>query len=520
MHIEHHADRSKKPRQYVLDTNVLISDPSSILNFEEHDVVIPFIVLEELDRIKDNPRKIEVQFEARSAIHLINSIVNGHSQDKIQTGMPIAFDDSGTVAADGKLRIINSVRNIEQTSKEFEDARKALHIDMSSPDNQILLLVAQLSESENGEKETILVTKDLNMRLKAKCLGLQVEDYKNEQEIQDVKLLDRGFIQIDEDISLMDIIHNINYQTESTSASTSIKVSASDFQNALSEAIKNPHLELHSNQYLHDTRSDSVWQIKSVAPGPLSGNIILRSRNMSKLMSHNVMGVQPKNTAQALAIDALLDDSIDLVVISGPAGSGKTLIALAAGLHLTMEESRFEKIIVTRNTVDMGEPIGFLPGTEEEKMAPWLAAYSDTLDSINAPDEKRISETGYERSGHQGKMNNKDAKQVSHDIYMKYIQFRSMTFMRGRSFREAFIILDESQNLTRAQIKSMITRVGPGSKVVILGNVGQIDARWNSPTSNGLVSAAKTYKNFHRSTHIILDGGQRSAVASYAEEHL
>lgn len=520
MPIDLHATQTAKPRQYVLDTNVLISDPSSILNFEEHDVVIPFIVLEELDRIKDNPRKTEVQFEARSAIHLINSIVNGHSQDKIQTGMPIAFDDSGTVAADGKLRIINSVRELKQTSSDFEEARKALHIDMSSPDNQILLLVAQLSESEKEKRETILVTKDLNMRLKAKCLGLQVEDYRNEQEIQDVKLLDRGFIKTSEDVSVSDIIHDINHQTESNQMSTNIKISASAFQSAFSQAVDDLNIELHANQYIHETKSESIWQIKAQEPGPLQGEIVLRSRNVEALMSRNIMGIQPKNTVQALAIDALLDDSIDLVVISGPAGSGKTLIALAAGLQLTMEDRRFEKIIVTRNTVDMGEPIGFLPGTEEEKMAPWLAAYSDTLDSINAQDEKDLPNTGHERSGHQGKVNNKDAKQVSHELYMRHIQFRSMTFMRGRSFRDAFIILDESQNLTRAQIKSLITRVGPGSKVVILGNVGQIDARWNSPTSNGLVSVAKTYKNFHRSTHIILEGGQRSAVASYAEENL
>lgn len=503
----HHKSTTGRRRQYVLDTNVLISDPLAISRFEEHNVVIPFLVIEELDRIKDSPRKVDVQHDARSAIQCINAVVNGHDKTSIRNGMALSIDDGKTKLADGQLRIIN---HLEFTATSGLPAGVSdLGISMETPDNQILMLVHQLSCQE-ADVDTILVTKDLNMRLKAKYLGLLVEDYKNEQEVQDVTLMSKGYVHITGSL--------VSFLSEYTSTASRLIVDADVLLKALREHLGEDRFELHANQAIVENGgTGAVWFVRADKDGPLSGNITLQCKSEEQLMATSASGIRPKDMAQALALDALLDDNIDLVTISGPAGSGKTLIAIAAALEQVIEHNRFDKIIMTRNIVDIGEPIGFLPGTEEEKMAPWMAALFDTLEALTNMDDSRGE---HSISGHPGKLSNSNAKAVTYEQFMRHIQLRSMSLMRGRSFQRKFLVFDESQNLTRSQLKSMVTRAGEGSKVVIMGNIGQIDARWNGPTSNGLVSAVNTFKDFRKGAHIILTSGQRSDVATYAEQSL
>lgn len=501
------------PRQYVLDTNVLISDPFAIFRFEEHHVVIPLLVIEELDHIKDSPRKVDIQHEARCAIQFINAVVNGHPKNEIREGMPLVIDPAQPVLADGHLKIVNHLEMLQHP--EFKSKSDELGISMDSPDNQILMVVHQLSKQ--SDMETVLVTKDLNMRLKAKYLGLLVEDYKNEQDIKDVSLMSKGFIYLD--APLTSCIEHAENHCENRNQ---FNLDAEELKRAVARALDAPEQQdLHVNQMLVDPDDmDSVWRVQSEQNGPLRGQVSLSHHSVSQLMSKQAFGIKPKDLQQAFAIQALLDPDIDLVVISGAAGTGKTLMALAAALEQTVESKRYNKIIVTRNTLDMGEPIGFLPGSEEEKMAPWLGAFTDAIETLSAQSSGSDKTGDHHISGHKGKMPDADAKSQINEMLQSKIQFRSMTFMRGRSVQNAFLILDESQNLTRSQIKSMVTRVGAGSKIVILGNIAQIDARYNTPTSNGLISAVQTFKHFRKGAHVILERGQRSDVASFAEEHL
>ncbi|WP_456296641.1 PhoH family protein [Vibrio sp. AK197] len=450
---------------FVLDTNILLHEPLAIYSFQEHDVVIPMTVLEELDRIKDSKR--DVARDARVAIRALEDLFREATPDQISEGIPFSKDGMAT----GHISILADFE-LQETVKAFAD---------KAGDNRILNAVLYL-QNKRAPREVVLITKDINMRLRAKGAGVRfVEDYRTDQLIDDVQYLTKGFQQIEGDFwSNISEVHTQNYagKTYHTLA-------------------REPFEPTYINQYVIDEESDFAGRVEDITPE----EITIRDLSREHMMHRHAWDISPKNVYQAMALDALLDPDIDLVILTGAAGSGKTLLAMAAALEQTIEKNQFDKIIVTRNTPDIGESIGFLPGSEEEKMMPWLAAVTDTLEALHKNDHCTEGS-------------------------MKYIcdkaniQFKSINFMRGRSIQNAFVLLDECQNLTASQIKTIITRCGEGTKIVCSGNLAQIDSHYLTPVTSGLTYMVERFKNFEGSANIHLNGVVRSRLAEFAEENL
>ncbi|MGH1439606.1 MAG: PhoH family protein [Cellvibrionaceae bacterium] len=463
---------------YVLDTNVLLHDPMAIHSFAEHRVVIPMTVLEELDIIKDRRDK-DVSREARIAINNVEKIMGSATPKEIQRGVkirhPSANEDSelnkmiGTISVFPDQRIQND-DNIPYLNSSHQHAN----------DNRIINVALNL-QNTNPDAFVCLVTKDINMRLKAKGSGLeQVEDYRNDKVLDDVDLLAKGYEFFEN--GFWEQIKRVS--TEHEGSETVHLIDGKDLQHAYPKMF-----------ILDDT--EFVGMVLSID----SEHIRILDLSRHRLMGQNFWGIKPRNMEQAMSLFLLHYDDIDMSVLTGPAGSGKTLLALAYGLHAIIEEKRFNKLIVARNTPPIAEDIGFLPGTEEEKMAPWLAAFDDNLEVLHGSDEHSISSIEYVKE----KAN---------------IQFKSLNFMRGRSFNNAYIIIDESQGLTQFQLKSIITRVGSNSKIVVLGNLAQIDNKYITPLTSGLTYLVEKTKLYNHAGIMHINGIERSRLAEFAEENL
>ncbi|MPW31960.1 AAA family ATPase [Agarivorans sp. B2Z047] len=454
---------------YVLDTNVLLHDPLAVYAFEEHRIVVPMTVLEELDNIKD--RKKDVSRDARLAIHALEKLINGASPELVQEGVEIEHEGSGTI---GTLSIFADYQLLKDTSgSEW--------MPMDGPDN-VIINSALFLQRQYTPHEVVLVTKDINMRLKAKGAGLNhVEDYRRDKVVEDIALLAKGFIELEG--SFWGRVQDCKSTTEGRDTIHTIDASI----------LRQSYV----NQYVIDDTESFAGRV--IATHEESTDLL--DIGFERLMAKHAWGVHPKNIYQGMALDSLLDPDIDLVVLSGPAGSGKTFLALAAALEMTIEKGLFGKIIVTRSTPEIAESIGFLPGTEEEKMLPWLGAVTDTLEVLHKND-------------------------VSPQNSMQYIvdkanlQFKSLNFMRGRSITGAFVLVDEAQNLTASQLKTLITRCGEGTKLVISGNLAQIDSNYLSPVTSGLAYIIERFKEFDGSANVYLDGVVRSRLASFAENNL
>ena len=456
---------------YVLDTNVLLHDPMAVNSFAEHLVVIPMTVLEELDTIKDRRDK-DVSREARIAINVIDKILENASPKAIQEGVEIPRAEG--MGPPGTLAIF--------PDQIISHDTKAVFIDNSieqSNDNRIINVALHLA-SEKPSSKVALVTKDINMRLKAKGSGLEyVEDYRRDRVLDDIEFLAQGYEAIEGNFweRVEDVV------TERDGAQTVHTVDLSVLPNA------------YVNQMIYDEQDFAAYILK------IDSKIHLLDLSKDYLMNQRMWGLKPRNLEQAMAFFLIKRDDLDLNVITGPAGSGKTLIALAYGLQAILEEKRFDKLIIARNTPPMAEDIGFLPGTEEEKMAPWLAAFDDNLEVLHGNDESPFTSIDYvkERAN---------------------IQFKSLNFMRGRSFNNAYIIIDEAQGLTQFQLKSIVTRVGVNSKIVVLGNLAQIDNKYISPLTSGLTYLVEKSKNFGHAGITYISGIERSRLAAFAEENL
>lgn len=484
-----------RSRQFVLDTNVLISDPMAPLKFDEHTVVIPMTVLEELDHLKDSPqvRHASISKDARLAIQNLKKIIGNASAEDIHKGVPIGGKNGG------HLRVINDYSRDGATESELNGNLP------NTPDNRIITTSLSLSRNEKGI-DTVLVTKDINMQLKARAAGLdRVEDYLNEQQLDDISYLACGYASVPFDfLSTLSTVESRNEKRK-----TFYTVQIADLTNELNDTM-------HLNQFWIEDGDDDDTRVYCVrAIDELT--VELELFQAANLMKTDAFGIKPRNLKQALALHALLDDKIDLVQLTGPAGSGKTLLALAAALDQSSklgERKLYDKVIVTRSTPDMAEDIGFLPGSEEEKMAPWLAAFTDSLEVLAG--------TGVAAGHSSDKPQGADAMQVSIGLIRQHanMQFKSINFMRGRSLQRTFAILDECQNLTPHQMRSMITRIGQGSKLVVLGNLNQIDSKYVTALSSGLTHAVDKMKSYAGSVVMSLPGGQRSQLASFAEENL
>ena len=453
------------PIFYVLDTNVLVHDPTALLNFEEHHVVIPMTVLEELDRLKGG--KQAQAADCRQAIREIDRILGGATPEEIGQGIPIEREERDQ--PQGKLSILMN---------QLPDNLTTLPSHLN--DNKIINDIAQLKR-HHPERRAVLVTKDINMRLKARGCGIESEDYQNDQLVSDIDLLNKGYIEFEG--SFWDLVDAVSSEHRDKRTYHQIpKI----------EALK----EVYPNQFILDSQG-LVARIIKIQQDSLT----LMHLEHHRLMEQEAWGLQPRDVYQAMALNLLLDPDIHLVNLTGSAGSGKTILALAAAIEMTVNTKMYRRIIATRSTQGLDEDIGFLPGTEKEKMEPWLGAITDNLEALHCEDEDCSSSVDY----------------VLNKVPL---HFKSLNYIRGRSFQHSLIIIDESQNLTPHQIKTIVTRAGNGSKVICLGNLAQIDTPYLNATSSGLTYLNERFKNFEYGGNIQLQGVPRSLLAQYAEANL
>lgn len=454
-----------KSRLFVLDTNVLLHDPTSLFRFEEHDVFLPMTTLEELDNHKNGTT--DVARNARQASRWIDRLIEAEP-GKIQDGCRL--NGIGHREATGRLFF--------QTSNTPEE--KIGGVLQFKPDNIILLAVRQLSE-KYPNKDVVLVSKDINMRIKAAALGLNAEDYFNDKAVDDAQMLYSGKTVLAD-----------SFWEESGKALESWQEGDRTYYR-----ISGPvAAKLHVNEFVHTADAQFAAQVCEIAPGQAT----LRTVRDFTQAKNALWGIRARNPEQSFALNLLTDPQIDLVTILGHAGTGKTLMTLAAALSLTLDEHRYSGIIFTRATVSVGDDIGYLPGTEEEKMLPWMGALEDNLEVLL----KEEKGAGGWRSTTAG------------DIVRSRISVKSMSFMRGRTFLNKFLIVDEAQNLSPKQMKTLVTRAGPGTKVVCLGNIAQIDTPYLTEGSSGLTYLIDRLKGWPHAGHITLEKGERSRLARWA----
>ncbi len=462
-------DQSAK-RFFVLDTNVLMHDPSCLYRFQEHDIFLPMVVLEELDKNKRGHS--EVARNARQASRVMEELIVGAKKKDIEKGIKLP-EPANSSFISGHVFF--------QTRHLAYDLPASLPGNI--PDNNILGTALALQESRSDVK-VIIVSKDINLRIKAAALGILAEDYQDDQVLEDLSLLYTGKHELDTDFWDK---HADNLSSWKDEGNTFYKITGNDLEN------------WYPNQLVYDSAQHgieaTVREIENdVATLELSKNYY-RSH-------HSVWGIHARNREQNFALNLLMNPEVDFVSLLGQAGTGKTLLTLASGLAQVLDEQRYHEIIVTRATVPMGDDIGFLPGTEEEKMAPWMGALMDNMEVLS--------------SGEGGEW----GRAATNDLLRSRIKIHSMNFMRGRTFLKKFVIIDEAQNLTSKQMKSLITRAGPGTKVVCLGNIAQIDTPYLTETTSGLTFAVDRFKDWQNSGHITLISGERSRLADFAAKNL
>ena len=472
-----HARRHRAPgteaathKLFVLDTNVLMHDPTALFRFQEHDVFLPMITLEELD---DHKRGMsEVSRHARQVSRSLDELL-ADVEGSIEQGIPL--NRLGHSDATGRLFL--QTRVLDAPLPEALPPGKA--------DNRILSVTAALRQVFPAQ-QVVLVSKDINMRIKARSLGLPAEDYFNDQVTDDLDLLYSGSLALPADF----------WETHGRDMEAWQDNGASFYR------IRGPLVpQMLVNQflYLEDGGTPLFAQVRE-----REGNTaVLRVVRDFTQARHAIWGITARNREQNFALNLLLDPDIDFVTLLGQAGTGKTLLALTAGLAQTLDQKRFTEIIMTRATVPVGDDIGFLPGTEEEKMAPWMGALEDNLEVLN-----------------QGSAGGEWGRAAAADLIRSRIRIKSMSFMRGRTFNNKYLIIDEAQNLTPKQMKTLATRAGPGTKIVCLGNIAQIDTPYLTEASSGLTYVVERFKGWKHGGHLTLQRGERSRLADFAADVL
>ena len=461
---------AKSTKLFVLDTNVLMHDPTSVYRFEEHDVFLPIMTLEELDDHKKGMS--EIARNARQVTRTLDAIVNS-VEDAIDQG----------IALDGPSRQLASGRLFLQT--EAISSELPAGLPTAKVDNQILAVVIHL-QRRHPERPVILVSKDINMRIKARTLGLQAQDYFNDKVLEDTDLLYTGMREL-----------TPAFWDDCGQGMESAKKEARTVYRLRGPVCS----QLLVNQFLFQEGERPLRAIVRQVSGTTAEIETLIDYTHAK---NGVWGITARNREQNFALNLLMNPEIDFVTLLGQAGTGKTLLTLAAGLTQVLESRRYSEIIMTRVTVPVGEDIGFLPGTEEEKMGPWMGALEDNLEVLNKSDET---------AGDWGRA-------ATSDLLRNRIRIKSLNFMRGRTFLSKFLIIDEAQNLTPKQMKTLITRAGPGTKVICLGNIAQIDTPYLTEGSSGLTYVVDRFKGWQHAGHITLQRGERSRLADHAAEVL
>ena len=460
-------------RLFVLDTNVLMHDPSALFRFKEHDIYIPMVVLEELDNSKIGLS--EVARNVRQTNRYLDELLNGSNSKAMSEGITlpsVVISDISNTPPVGKLYF-----QTENLTNELPllPGRK--------PDNTIIA-VAHALQTKYPDRLITLVSKDINMRIKATAVGVHAEDYYNDRITIDKGILYRGTFEIDNDFWQH---HHQKMQSWSEDGRMFYKICGPDIE------------KWYPCNFIYH-QDHSFEAIVRENNGECATLEIITDHRTEK---NAIWGLRALNTEQNFALNLLMDPDIDFVSLQGGAGSGKTLLALAAGLTQVLEYKHYVEIIMTRVTVPVGEDIGFLPGTEEEKMTPWMGALMDNLEVLNG-------------SEHDGDWE----RQATTDLIRNRIKIRSLNFMRGRTFLKRYIIIDEAQNLTPKQVKTLITRAGPGTKIVCLGDIGQIDTPYLTENSSGLSYVIEHFKGWQHSGHVTLQHSERSRLADKAAKIL
>ncbi len=462
-------------RIFVLDTNVLMHDPTAIFRFEEHDVYIPMAVLEELDAGKKGAS--EAARNVRQVSRFLDELMQSATKKQIDRGLALPT----TVPVNhGKRppagRLFFQTQLLERALPEGIPGHGA---------DNVLLADTLALQRKFPDARVTLVSKDINLRIKAAIVGVHAEDYSSDKTIEDADLLSSGVQRLPP-----------TFWEKHGKGMESWQQQSRTFYRVRGPLVR----EWQPNQFVYDPGENGVEAIVRKIDGE---SAVLELTVDYRTERNNVWGVSSRNREQNLALNLLMDSEIDFVTILGPAGTGKTLLTLAAGLAQTLDHNRYSEIIMTRVTIPLGEDIGFLPGTEEEKMEPWMGALMDNLEVLTQ------SQTG----GAWG-------RGATTDLLRHRIKIRSLNFMRGRTFLNRFIIIDEAQNLTPKQMKALVTRAGPGTKMVCLGNIAQIDSPYLTETTTGLTYVVSRFHGWSYSGHITLVRGERSRLADYASEVL
>ena len=459
--------KPKIKKLFVLDTNVLMHDPTSLFRFDDNDIYLPIATLEELDQHKRGLS--DVSRNARQASRFLDEIVSAAVPD-IKAGLVIKTRDGQS--AKGRLFLQTEAMNGELPPT----------LASGKTDNQILAVVRALQEKD-AQRQVVLVSKDINMRIKARALGLAAEDYYNDKVLEDADVLYTGVRRLPKDF----------WDTHGRDVESWKKDGHTYYR------VRGPLVsKLHVNEFVYDeTGERPLYALVKETTGRVAVIETLRDYTHAK---NSVWGITARNREQNFALNLLMNPAVDFITLLGQAGTGKTLLALAAGLTQVLDDKRYSEIIMTRVTVPLGEDIGFLPGTEEEKMQPWMGALEDNLDVLNASDES---------GGEWGRA-------ATRDLVRSRIKIKSLNFMRGRTFVNKWLIIDEAQNLTPKQVKTLVTRAGPGTKVVCLGNIAQIDTPYLTEGSSGLTYVVDRMKDWAHAGHVTLARGERSRLADHA----
>jgi PhoH-like ATPase len=457
---------------FVLDTNVLLHDPSCLFRFEEHDVFLPMIVLEELDAHKKG--MTEVARNGRQTSRSLDALAENQGSD-ISAGLLLS--STGHREARGRLFFQTQLLNYDLPAS----------LPQGKADNQILGVVEALRQ-QHAPRDVVLVSKDINMRVKARALGLSTDDYQNDKTLEDGDLLYSGALALPLDFWST---HGKSVESWQQGAHTFYRISGPVV----------PQLLINQFVYFEAPGEPSLYAKVIEIRGKTA---VFKSLRDFTHLKNSVWGITTRNREQNFAMNLLMDPEIDFVTLTGTAGTGKTLMALASGLTQVLDERRYTEIIVTRATVSVGEDIGFLPGTEEEKMGPWMGALDDNLEVLGKTDTS---------AGEWGRA-------ATSELIRSRIKIKSMNFMRGRTFLNKYVIIDEAQNLTPKQMKTLITRAGPGTKIICMGNIAQIDTPYLTEGSSGLTYAVDKFKGWPHGGHITLARGERSRLADFASEIL
>jgi len=480
-------------RLFVLDTNVLMHDPTAIFRFQEHDVYLPMVVLEELDSNKKGLS--EASRNVRQTSRFLDDLMRDATKEQIDAGLPLPTslhggngnghgngNGNGNGGAPGSGKPGSSGRLFFQT-RQLTSALPD-YLPGHGADNAILAQTLAL-QALHHEARVTLVSKDINLRIKAAVVGVHAEDYYSDKTIEDADVLYTGLSALP-----------ANFWESHGKNIRSWKEADRTFYEIEGPVVSN----LHVNQFVHEENESGI---EAIVRRIEAGKATLELARDFRGERHSVWGVNARNREQNFALNLLMDPEIDFVTILGPAGTGKTLLTLAAGLMQTLESNRFVEIIMTRVTIPLGEDIGFLPGTEEEKMEPWMGALMDNLEVLT-------------KSGEGGNW----GRAATNDLLRNRIKIRSLNFMRGRTFLNRYVILDEAQNLTPKQMKALVTRAGPGTKIVCLGNIAQIDTPYLTETTSGLTYVVNRFRGWGHSAHITLVRGERSRLADFASDTL